>query len=76
MQRHPVPLLLQQKVIVGTGLENQIVLDSGMVIKSEHSGIVDSVTTNKIIIIKDSGHQYKFDLQTYQQLNQRNLYQS
>jgi len=70
MQRQSVPLLLPQKPIVGTGLENQIALDSGMVINAQRSGIVESVTANKIIIRENSGRHYKYDLQKYQRSNQ------
>ena len=70
MQRQSVPLLLPQKPIVGTGLENQIALDSGMVINAQRAGIVESVTANKIVILEDSGRHYKYDLQKYQRSNQ------
>ena len=70
MQRQSVPLLLPQKPIVGTGLENQIALDSGMVINAQRDGIVESVTANKIIIRENSGRHYKYDLQKYQRSNQ------
>jgi DNA-directed RNA polymerase subunit beta len=50
MQRQSVPLILPQKPIVGTGLENQIAIDSGMTLNAQSSGIVNSVTANKIII--------------------------
>ena len=70
MQRQSVPLLLPQKPIVGTGLENQIALDSGMVINAQRAGIVELVTANKIIILEDSGRHYKYDLQKYQRSNQ------
>jgi len=70
MQRQSVPLLLPQKPIVGTGLENQIALDSGMVINAQRAGIVESVTANKIIIRENSGRHYKYDLQKYQRSNQ------
>ena len=70
MQRQSVPLLLPQKPIVGTGLENQIALDSGMVINAQREGIVESVTANKIIIRENSGRHYKYDLQKYQRSNQ------
>nr|YP_009093167.1 RNA polymerase beta subunit [Roundia cardiophora]AIR75840.1 RNA polymerase beta subunit [Roundia cardiophora] len=70
MQRQSVPLLLPQKPIVGTGLENQIALDSGMTINAQKAGIVESVTANKIIILEDSGHRSKYDLQKYQRSNQ------
>jgi DNA-directed RNA polymerase subunit beta len=70
MQRQSVPLLLPQKPIVGTGLENQIALDSGMVINAQRDGIVESVTANKIVIRENSGRHYKYDLQKYQRSNQ------
>jgi DNA-directed RNA polymerase subunit beta len=50
MQRQSVPLILPQKPIVGTGLENQIAIDSGLTLNAQFSGIVNSVTANKIII--------------------------
>ena len=70
MQRQSVPLLLPQKPIVGTGLENQIALDSGMALNAQRAGIIESVTANKIIILEDSGRYYKYDLQKYQRSNQ------
>jgi DNA-directed RNA polymerase subunit beta len=70
MQRQSVPLLLPQKPIVGTGLENQIALNSGMVINAQKAGIVQSVTANKIIILEESGRQYRYELQKYQRSNQ------
>ena len=70
MQRQSVPLLLPQKPIVGTGLENQIALNSGMIISAQKTGIVKLVTANKIIILEESGSQYKYDLQKYQRSNQ------
>lgn len=70
MQRQSVPLLLPQKPIVGTGLENQIGLNSGMVLNAQKDGIVELVTANKIIIREDSGRHYRYDLQKYQRSNQ------
>ena len=70
MQRQSVPLLLPQKPIVGTGLENQIALDSGMVINAQRDGIIELVTADKIIIRENSGQHYKYELQKYQRSNQ------
>jgi DNA-directed RNA polymerase subunit beta len=70
MQRQSVPLLLPQKSIVGTGLENQIALNSRMAINAQKAGIVQLVTANKIIIREDSGRQFRYDLQKYQRSNQ------
>ena len=70
MQRQSVPLILPQKPIVGTGLENQIAIDSGMSINAHKSGIVSSVTADQIIITDYSGSELKYPLQKYQRSNQ------
>ena len=70
MQRQSVPLLLPQKPIIGTGLENQIALDSSMAINAQRAGIIELVTADKIIIHEDSGRHHKYDLQKYQRSNQ------
>ena len=71
MQRQSVPLLLPQKPIVGTGLENQIALDSGMTLNAQVSGIVSSVTANKIIIKDKTGKKRTYQLQKYLRSNQQ-----
>ena len=70
MQRQSVPLILPQKPIVGTGLENQIAIDSGTTLNSHKSGIVDSVTADQITIKHDDGSERKYFLQKYQRSNQ------
>ena len=71
MQRQSVPLLLPQKPIVGTGLENQIAIDSGLTINAEFSGTVNSVTANKIIIKNPKGKKLIYKLQKYLRSNQQ-----
>lgn len=71
MQRQSVPLLLPQKPIVGTGLENQIATDSGMTLKAQESGIVNSVTSNKIIVKNNKGKRLVYKLQKYLRSNQQ-----
>ena len=71
MQRQSVPLLLPQKPIVGTGLENQIAIDSGMLISAKVSGIVDSVTSSKISIRTSKGQKISYKLQKYLRSNQQ-----
>jgi DNA-directed RNA polymerase subunit beta len=72
MQRQSVPLVFPQKPIVGTGLENQIAIDSGMILNAEASGVVTSVTANKIVI-KDNkqGNKITYKLQKYLRSNQQ-----
>jgi DNA-directed RNA polymerase subunit beta len=71
MQRQSVPLVFPQKAIVGTGLENQIAIDSGMTITAQVSGIVTSVTANNIVIKDHFGKKLNYKLQKYLRSNQQ-----
>ena len=71
MQRQSVPLILPQKPIVGTGLENQIAVDSGMTLNAKLSGVVNSVTANKIIVKDKNGKKLTYKLQKYLRSNQQ-----
>ena len=70
MQRQSVPLILPQKPIVGTGLENQIAIDSGATLNAHKGGVIQSVTADQIIIKQDDGVDFKYPLQKYQRSNQ------
>ena len=71
MQRQSVPLIFPQKPIVGTGLENQIAIDSGMTLNAQSSGLVTSVTANKIVIKDITGKKLTYKLQKYLRSNQQ-----
>ena len=71
MQRQSVPLIRPQKPIVGTGLENQIAIDSGMTLNAEASGIVNLVTAKKIVIKSNTGKKLTYKLQKYLRSNQQ-----
>ena len=71
MQRQSVPLIQPQKPIVGTGLEHQIAIDSGMTLNAESSGIVNSVTATKIVIKYTNGKKLTYKLQKYLRSNQQ-----
>ena len=70
MQRQSVPLIMAQKPIVGTGLENQIANDSGTTINARHAGTITSVTANQIRIKYDNKQEEKYSLHKYQRSNQ------
>ena len=70
MQRQSVPLILSQKPIIGTGLENQIAIDSGATLNAHKNGVVQSVTADQITIKQEDGTDYKYPLQKYQRSNQ------
>jgi len=71
MQRQSVPLILPQKPIVGTGLENQIAIDSSMAIISQVSGIIDEVDASKITIKNQKGRKISYKLEKYLRSNQQ-----
>nr|QCI05982.1 RNA polymerase b-subunit [Delesseria sanguinea] len=70
MQRQAVPLLYPEKPIVGTGLESKIARDSGMVIISRTSGIVNYVSGVKIGIQDIDGQIIHYRLKKYYRSNQ------
>ena len=71
MQRQSVPLILPQKPIIGTGLENQIAIDSGMTLNAQIDGSADSVTATKITIRTLEGLKANYKLQKYLRSNQQ-----
>lgn len=71
MQRQSVPLIFPQKPIVGTGLENQIAIDSGMALNAQKSGVISLVTANKIVIQDDQNKKIVYKLQKYLRSNQQ-----
>jgi DNA-directed RNA polymerase subunit beta len=71
MQRQSVPLIFPQKPIVGTGLENQISIDSGLTLNAQLSGTITSVTANKIVVTNENGKKLTYRLQKYLRSNQQ-----
>nr|BBC77543.1 RNA polymerase beta subunit [Nitzschia sp. PL1-4] len=71
MQRQSIPLLFAQKPIVGTGLENQVVNNSEMVLRSESDGIVDFVSSDKITIKNSNGNLLTYKLDKYSFSNKK-----
>ncbi len=53
MQRQAVPLLKTEAPIIGTGMEYIAAKDSGAVLLAKHSGVVERVTADEIVIRRD-----------------------
>jgi len=70
MQRQAVPLLRTQAPVVGTGIEYKAALDSGVVIISEYSGVVERVTGKQIVIKTDEGKLQTYKLLKFARSNQ------
>ncbi|MDR1551433.1 MAG: DNA-directed RNA polymerase subunit beta [Holosporaceae bacterium] len=50
MQRQAVPLIRAEAPLVGTGMEAVVARDSGVVVVAKHSGVVDQVDANRIVV--------------------------
>ncbi|CAH2079550.1 unnamed protein product [Thlaspi arvense] len=68
MQRQAVPLSQSEKCIVGTGLERQVALDSGVPAIAEHEGKILHTDTDKIIL-SGNGDTLSIPLIMYQRSN-------
>src|ERR1044072_3696345 len=68
MQRQAVPLSRSEKCIVGTGLERQVALDSGVLAIAEHEGKIIYNDPEKIILF-GSGNALSIPLMIYQRSN-------
>jgi DNA-directed RNA polymerase subunit beta len=60
MQRQAVPLLITEPPIVGTGLERDVALHSGMILRAGHKGTVTYVDADRIEIGPEVHHLRKF----------------
>ncbi len=70
MQRQAVPLLRPAAPLVGTGIEHRIAVDSGEVLIAQHSGVVDYVDGQTIIILNDDDEYDEYLIPKFQRSNQ------
>ncbi len=50
MQRQAVPTLRSEKPLVGTGMERNVAVDSGVTVVAKRGGVVDSVDASRIVV--------------------------
>ncbi|MDO9558353.1 MAG: DNA-directed RNA polymerase subunit beta [Syntrophales bacterium] len=62
MQRQAVPLMKPAVPLVGTGMESIVARDSGAVVVSKRSGVVESVDASRIVIKSDGAEQDGLDI--------------
>ncbi|MDN5348207.1 MAG: DNA-directed polymerase subunit beta [Clostridia bacterium] len=70
MQRQAVPLLRTEAPIVGTGIEGRVARDSGVVVLAKHSGTVERVTGQEVVVRTDEGTLDVYRLQKFARSNQ------
>jgi DNA-directed RNA polymerase subunit beta len=70
MQKQAVPLLRSEAPIVGTGMEYQAGVDSGVCVLAERDGIIKRVDANKITIKYENGDEQELKLAKFVRSNQ------
>ena len=70
MQKQAVPLLKSEAPIVGTGMEYQAGVDSGVCVVAKESGVVKYVSADKIIVKYDNNQEETFELIKFMRSNQ------
>ncbi len=76
MMRQAVPLLKPEAPLVGTGIESDVALDSGVTIVAKRSGIVDKIDGKRIVIKASDDKDYSksgvdiYNLQKFKRSNQ------
>jgi DNA-directed RNA polymerase subunit beta len=69
MLKQAVPLIRYNSPIVGTGMESEVVKDSGQIIKAERAGRVEFVDSTKVTV-KSKGTKIDYPLQKFARSNQ------
>ncbi len=69
MQRQAVPLLRPEAPLVGTGLERQAAMDSGMLLLAEEDGVVAEVDADQIVV-KKGKKRHVYQLISFERSNQ------
>ena len=58
MMRQAVPLLKPEAPLVGTGIESDVALDSGVTIVAKREGVVDKIDGKRIVIKASNEEDY------------------
>ncbi len=70
MQKQAVPLMVTDSPIVGTGMEYNAAVDSGVVVVAKNAGVAEKVDADKIVVLCDDGHKDVYNLIKFKRTNQ------
>jgi DNA-directed RNA polymerase subunit beta len=70
MQRQAVPLLKPESPLVGTGMEQRIARDSGLVALSKTDGVVAAVSGKEVVVRDSAGQDHHYPLLKFVRSNQ------
>ena len=69
MQKQAVPLLRTENPLVGTGMEYQAAVDSGVVVIASAAGVVTKVSANSVSVKQDDGEIVQYELIKFMRSN-------
>ena len=69
MQRQAVPIISPQSPIIGTGLEEKVARDSGMLVIAQDDGVIDYVDASRIVLKNKKGKKIEYDLLKFHKSN-------
>ncbi|MBI2062733.1 MAG: DNA-directed RNA polymerase subunit beta [Candidatus Yanofskybacteria bacterium] len=69
MQRQAVPIVSPEEPIVGTGLEERVARDSGMMIIADDAGTIEKIDSSKIILRTNKGGELNYNLLKFNKSN-------
>ena len=72
MQKQAVPLLTTDSPIVGTGMEYKAGIDSGVCVLAKSEGVVEYVSSEKIVVVRPNGVKDAYTLLKFKRSNQGN----
>ena len=70
MQKQAVPLMITEAPVIGTGMEYKAAYDSGVLVLCRNDGIVESVSSDSVIVRKDNGGTDVYNLIKFKRSNQ------
>ena len=70
MQKQAVPLMVTDSPIVGTGMEYNAAIDSGVVVVAKNAGVVERVEADRIVVACEDGRKDVYDLIKFKRTNQ------
>ena len=70
MQKQAVPLMITEAPVIGTGMEYKAAYDSGVLVLCRNDGIVESVSSNNVVVRKDNGGVDVYNLIKFKRSNQ------
>ena len=70
MQRQAVPLLVSEAPLVGTGIEDRVARDSGILVTARRAGEVSRSTAREVTVLTEDGDTDRYELTKFGRSNQ------